>query len=393
MATGAEDGAYHAFGLRYREILARDGIELELRTTAGSTENLQLLEEPDGEAEVAFLQGGVGSGREISGLQTLGGVFYEPIWIFWRGQVPDTERGLEGRRVAVGEVGSGTRQAVGQMLAVNGIDPGEVDAVEIGGDEAVAALMDGEVDAACFVATVEAPYITTLLNVPGIRLLPFERAEAYRRRYRFLARVVLPRGAVDLERDLPREDVQLLAMVANLGARETLHPALGGLLIAAAEEVNGPGDLLAAPGQFPSTEGVVLPMNKDTRRYLEKGPPFLQRYLPFWAATAIDRMVVLLIPLITVLYPLFKIVPPTFRWRVRSKIYRHYRELVAVEAAVRDDPSPEVIEASRGRLEAIDAALAALSVPNSYADLLYNLRLHVKLVRERLEAGRRDGGC
>jgi hypothetical protein len=384
MASGPEGGAYHRFALRYRDILARDGIELEVRPTAGSPENLRLLEEPDGDVEIAFLQGGVGTDREIPGLESLGGVFYEPVWLFWRGAVPETERGLAGRRVAAGAPGSGTRHAISQLLAINGIDPSEVESVEIGGDEAVDALLAGVVDAACFVATPEAPYLIRLRDAPGIQVMPIVRAEAYTRRFRFLARVVLPRGANDLERDLPPEDIPLVAMVANLGARETLHPALGGLLIAAAQEVNGPGDVFAAPGRFPSTEGVVLPMDKDARRYLEKGPPLLQRYLPFWVAVAIDRMAVLLIPLVTILYPLFKVVPAAYQWRVRSKVYRYYRELVALEAKVRSDPEPDTIRRERERLAAIDREVSDLSVPASYSDHVYDLRLHLGLVRERI---------
>jgi hypothetical protein len=384
MASGPEGGAYHRFALRYGEILARDGIELEVRATAGSWENLRLLEEPDGEVEVAFLQGGVGADREIAGIDSLGGIFYEPIWVFWRGAVPETEHGLIGHRVAVGAPDSGTRYAIGQLLAINGIDPTAVGLVEIGGDEAVDALLANAVDAACFVATPEAPYLKRLFGVSGVELMPVARAEAYTRRFRFLARVVLPRGAADLEHDLPPEDVPLVAMVANLGARETLHPALGGLLIAAAQEVNGPGDVFAAPRQFPSTEGVVLPMDEDARRYIEKGPPLLQRYLPFWAAIAIDRMAVLLIPVITILYPLFKIVPLVFRWRVRTRIYRYYRELVAIESRVRIDSEPDAVARARARLVAIDDELSRLSVPASHGDHLYDLRLHLRLVHERI---------
>jgi TRAP-type uncharacterized transport system substrate-binding protein len=386
MASGPEGGAYHAFAQRYRTILARNGIELEVRVTAGSAENLRLLLDPDGDVEVAFLQGGVGADREYEGIESLGGVFYEPIWVFWRGRVPDTELGLEGRRVAVGTPDSGTRYAIGSFLELNGIEPPELDMVEIGGHEAADALLAGSVDAACFVATPEAPYLQRLLARSDVHLMPIARAEAYKRRFHFLARVVLPRGVSDLENDLPPEDIQMVAMVANLGAREDLHPALGGLLIGAAEEVNGPGDIFAAPGQFPSTEGVVLPMDGDARRFLEKGPPLLQRYLPFWAAIAIDRMIVLLIPLVTILYPLFKVVPPTYQWRIRSKIYRKYRELVAIESRVRESPSAEILERALARLGTMEDQLGDLSVPAAYTDLVYDLRLHLRLVRDRLEA-------
>ena len=385
MATGPENGGYHWFGLRYREILARDGIELELRTTAGTFENVRLLEEPNGEVEVAFLQGGAGADEEIPGVLSLGSVFYEPVWIFWRDHPPDTVQAFLGNRVAIGEPGSGTRSAITRLFELNGIPLAQATAVEIGGDAAVQSLIDGEVDAACFVATHQAQYVRRLLKTSNLQLMPFVRADAYVRRFRFLSRVVLPRGVTDLENDLPPVDVPLIAMVANIAARDTLHPALVGQLLQAAEEVHGGGDVIAPPGRFPSTYNVVLPMNQEARRYLKKGPPLLRRYLPFWIAIGIDRLVVLLIPFLTLLYPLFKIVPPTYRWRVRSRIYRHYRDLIGVEARLHDNPLPEVLAKCRTRLDAIDDELAHLSVPAAHAEVLYHLRLHLRFERERLE--------
>ncbi len=385
MATGTEEGAYFRFGERYREILARNGIELELRTTAGSYENLKLLGDPTEPVEVAFLQGGSGSDRELPGIESLGSVFYEPIWFFWRPRAPETMQELRGKRVAIGEPDSGTRNAVGHLLSLNGIELDELETVEIGGASAEEALLAGEVDAACFVAISDAPHIARLLVSEGVEVMPFVRGEAYRRRFRFLSRVVLPRGVADLERDVPPADVPLIAMVANIGIRDTLHPALIGLLLEAAIEVHSDGGIFASPGQFPSTYNVVLPLNKDARRYLEKGPPLLQRYLPFWLAIAIDRLVVLLIPLVTLLYPLFKILPPTYRWRVRSRIIRYYRALLGVEARLHDNPTPAERERCRDLLDEIEGRLGNVSVPLAYADMLYRLRLHLQFVRERLE--------
>lgn len=385
MATGTEESAYFQVGLQYKEILARNGIELALRTTAGAYENLKLLEDPGGEVEVAFLQGGAGSEREIPGIETLGSVFYEPVWIFWRDRMPHTLLDFRGKRVAVGELASGTLNAISHLFELNGIGSSDITPVEIGGSAAAEALLAGEVDIACFVARYDASYISRLLKNEGVQLMPFVRGEAYKRRFRFVSTVVLPRGVADFKRDLPAEDVPLIAAVANIGIRNTLHPALIGLLLEAAEEVHGGGGVFASPGQFPSEYNVVLPTNKDARRYLEKGPPFLHRYLPFWLAIAIDRLVVLLIPLVTLLYPLFKIVPPTYRWRVRWRIVRYYRALLGVEARLHDNPTPTEIERCRGHLDDIEERLGNVSVPLAYADMLYRLRLHLQFVRERLE--------
>ena len=215
--------------------------------------------------------------------------------------------------------------------------------------------------------------------------MPFVRAEAYQRRFFFLSHVVLPRGLVSFSGDLPPDDIPLIALVTNLAARDGLHPALTSLLLSAARDVHGQGDELAKRKQFPSPDNVVLPMNEDAQRFFNQGPPFLQRYLPFWLAIAIDRLVVMLIPLLTLLYPLFKILPPTYRWQVRSRIFRYYRNLRAIETMLDGDVDKANLAQCRTWLNEIEEKLSALSVPIAHAETLYNMRLHLKLVQERLD--------
>jgi TRAP-type uncharacterized transport system substrate-binding protein len=384
MATGSLDGAYYRIALQYQQILARDGVELELIETAGSTENLELLQQPESPVELALLQGSSGIDVEVEGIYSLGSVFYEPLWLFWRGPPPKTESEIKGRRIAMGESGSGTLQALTVLFASNGLSEDDYTAVKLGGVAAAQALIEGSVNVAGFVSLLEAPAVQQLLWADNIVLLPFERADAYQRQYSFLSKVELPRGLVSLEEDLPPADIPLIAMVANLAARDSLHPALVALLLNAAKEVHGDGDLFSSPKQFPSTEHTVLPLSPDAERYLTKGPPLLQRFLPFWLATLIDRLTVLLIPLVTLLFPLFKILPPAYRWRVRSRIYRYYDELLDVEAVLHNEPSAQELTRCRKRLEGLERKLDEVSVPASHADTLYNLRLHLKLVYDRL---------
>jgi TRAP transporter TAXI family solute receptor len=384
MAAGAKDGAYYRIALQYQQILAREGIELEVLETAGSEENLALLQQPEGRVELALLQGGAGRDGTAEGVSSLGSMFYEPLWLFWRGEPPKTEAALKGKSIAMGAPGSGTLATIEVLLAANGLGSDNFTGVKIGGNDAAQALVEGAVNVAGYVSLYEAAAIQRLLLAEQITLLPFLRADAYQRQYRFLSKVVLPRGLVSLEEDLPATDIPLIAMVANLAARETLHPALVALLLNAAKEIHGPGDMFSQPKQFPSTEHVVLPLNPDAERYLTKGPPLLQRYLPFWLAIAIDRLTVLLIPLVTLLFPLFKILPPTYRWRVRSRIYRYYRELLDVEAVLHSNPSAAELADCGKQLAELENQLNEVSVPTSYADTLYNLRLHLKLVQDRL---------
>jgi len=201
---------------------------------------------------------------------------------------------------------------------------------------------------------------------------------------------VLPRGAADLRRDIPPVDIQMLAPVASLTAKKKLHPTLVAVLMQAAVEVHSNGSMFEKQGQFPSTLNMTFPIHEEARRYLENGPPWLQRYLPFWVAVSVDRLRILLIPLATLLIPLFKIAPPTYRWRIRKRIYNHYRYLLEVETALLESPSESVLDRCTAQIEKIEEELAQVNIPLSYADQLYHLRMHVRFVRQRVDLAKRD---
>ena len=390
MATSSPESAYQHFGLQYREILDRHDIELELVNTAGSVENLELLMDPDSDVDVALLQGGIGSAAEAPDLLGIASLFYEPAWVFWREQAQSDIADLAGRRAAIGQPGSGTRVAMQRLIANDELPSTGFEALELGESAAADALLNDQVDVAGFVASPKAPYIQRLLLSDGIYLQPFIRAEAYKRHNHSLASVVLPRGAADLRLDLPPADVELLAPVASLVAKKNLHPALAAVLVQAAVEIHGEGGLFEKQGQFPSAFNMAFPIHKEARRYLEKGPPWLQRYLPFWVAVTIERLLIMLIPLATLLYPLFKIAPPTYRWQIRKRIYSHYRYLFEVETALLENPSESMLDQCSAKIEEIERELSEVHVPLSYADQLYHLRMHVRFVKQRVELARRE---
>ena len=382
MATGSEEGAYFAFGSRYAELLADEGFTVEVKNTKGSTQNLELLQDPGSEVGVAFVQGGTGRELSDAGLESLGSLYFEPIWVFHRADqaVSDLSE-LRGRRIAVGPVGSGTRAVALLLLRENGVDVPATTLVPISGSSAFAALQEGEVDAAFFVISAGSPMIGEALRNPALQLMSFQRAAAYERRHRYLSQILLPRGVVDLEADLPPEDVLLLAPTANLVIREDFHPALQALLLQVAERVHRGGGLFERPGDFPSPSFVEFPLSQQAHIFHETGPSFLQRYLPFWAASMIDRLKVMILPVLVFLLPLFRIMPATFEWRVRRRVYRWYRMLQDLERNVHADPRPESFHDIIEKLDSLDRDVARIWVPLSYADELYNLRLHIDLVR------------
>jgi TRAP transporter TAXI family solute receptor len=379
MATGGVDGAYHAFATRYAEFLAREGITLELRPTAGTVENLALLR--SGEVSLAMVQGGVDDGDPAPQLLSLGSLYYEPLWLFYRKDVPFQQlRDLAGRRLAVGPEGSGTRALVRRLLRDNGID--ESAWVAVGGQEALDALLSGDIDAAFFVISAESDLVDRLLRHPDIALADFSRADAYTRRYRFLNSLELPEGAVDLAANIPHKTVRLLAPTANLVADSELHPAVIDLLLQAASEVHRSGGWFEGQDEFPMPGLLAFPLSKDAERYYEHGPPFLQRYLPFWAASLVDRLKVMLLPLLVLLFPLLKVMPPIYTWRMRARVYRWYDELEQAEQRLAQGERD--VAWVHKELARIEAEVQQIKVPLSFTDQLYHLRQHIDLVRREI---------
>ena len=386
ISSGGESGAYHLFALRYKDVLSQYGIEVVIKTSGGSTENLARLRNAEFEVDAAFVQGGTARMNENDDLVSLGDFYYEPAWVFYRaaaGAKPlDSLGQLKGRRIAIGGAGSGTQHLARELLAANGMDAGNTQLVEKGGIDAVERLNRGEIDAVIAVGPTQSAVVWSLLYSPGIQLMSHVHAAAYNRRLPYLSPLMLPRGGIDIERDIPPHDVQLMAPTTTLVVRGETHPALIDLLMLAAAEVHGGPGVFQRPGEFPRAGHGEFPLSKEAERFYKSGRPFLQRYLPFWAATLIDRMVVMLVPLIAVLVPLFKLAPAAYNWRVRSRIFRYYGELKFLESELTDAPTRFSREDWLQRLDTLEAAVNRLSTPLAFTDMLYTLREHIRMVRE-----------
>ncbi len=387
MTTGAPGGAYALYAERYRGILARHGIRVELKPSSGAVENLRRLKGVDGDADLGFLQGGIVHEPDAEDLATLGAMYYEPIWVFLgRGVTASSVADLRGKRIAIGIQGGGGQLLTLEVLLANGFALDDPGLLPIAGDEAVAALRSGRIDALMTVNGAEAPIVRTLLGEPEVTLLSFSQADAYTRRLPHLSRLVLPHGAVDLVRDAPPTDVLLVAPTANLVARTNLHPALVSLLMQAAQEVHRSPGLLEAGNEFPAPRDHDLPQSTEATRFYRSGPPLLQRVLPFWAAVLLDRAIWTLVPLLALLIPASRVLPGVLRWQIRSRIYRWYGELKLIELEARRHPDPKRVPELIHRLDEIEKLLARRKIPLSYANELYTLREHIQLVRNELRA-------
>ncbi|HLB15245.1 MAG TPA: TAXI family TRAP transporter solute-binding subunit [Burkholderiales bacterium] len=385
IATGGEGGAYQRFAALYEPLIERNGIKFIERTTAGAVENLALLRSADEELDVAFVQGGLGLGSDPTGLVSLGSIYYEPLWVFYRNPEPiDQLVHLRGKRIAIGAEGSGTRKLALELLEANGATGAPTRLLPLGGLEAVGALKAGRADAIFLVGPANSGAVWASFYAEGFRLMSFSQADAFVRRWPFLSKLTLPRGAIDLVRDIPARDVTLVAPVAALVARDSIHPALIDVLLQAAAEAHGGPGLFHRAGEFPNPRQVDFPLSTEAERFYRSGTRFLQRYLPFWAATLVDRLVVLLIPVVALMIPLMRIAPALYGWRARSRIYKWYGQLKFLEEAWRRDPGARPREEWLAELDRLEARVNRIRTPLAFANQLYILREHIGLVRRAI---------
>lgn len=385
IAAGRAGGGYHTIAERYRGILAEDGIRLTILETAGSVENARRL--AAGEADVALIQGGVPVPEE-AGVEALAAVFLEPFFVFHRGEITDAADPTTwgDLRVAVGEAGSGTRAAMEEAIRVLGLTLKSGALRPIGGSAAAEALLAREVDVAVFVAPVNAPYLQPLLRDPDILIAPIRDSEALARRLSYVRMVDIPPAAIDYPLRLPPERVELTAMVAALVAREDLHPALVDRLVRAAERIHATPSLVDSGRSFPNAHGLELPMNPQALALLREGPGALDEVLPYWIGAQVNRIALLLVPILVLALPLVRVLPGLYAWRMRARVYCRYDELIAIDRESTKATTPERRRALIARLDEIDAEAQRIKVPASYRERAYALRLHIDLVRQRLRA-------
>jgi TRAP-type uncharacterized transport system substrate-binding protein len=382
LASGLADGLYHQYAQRYKEILARDGVTVEERLTGGAEENEQLLHDAKSGVDVAFMHGGIVRPQERGNLTMLMALYYEPLWIFYRGPATLTQLDeLRGKHVAIGSPGSGARAFVEPLLAANGITGSNTRLSPLVNLEALRALQRGEVDAALFIGQVPSPAVWEALHDASLKLMNMDRADAYPRRFPYITKLTLPAGTVDFALRIPEQEVKLIGTKAMLVARDGLSPSITNLLLEAARELHSGQGYFAGVGEFPNAAPVDLPVSADASRHLRFGPSFLHRYLPFFVATYLEWMIVLLVPLLVVLVPMTNLLPQVFRWRVRSRIYRLYGELKLLEREIGARTGTMPIEHWIARIDRLEQAAARMGTPASYAGEAYTLREHIALVR------------
>jgi TRAP-type uncharacterized transport system substrate-binding protein len=391
ISSGPKGSSFDTIAQRYSKILARNGIQLKVIPSEGSLDNLNRIADPKSHVDIALVQSGLTSNADTEDLESLGGMFHEPLLIFYRSPKPLQRLSeLSSQRIAIGPEGSGTRYLALALLKANGIEPhGSALLSDLEGEAARAALLHRHVDAIFLTGDSASPAtIGEMLHADGIRLFDFTQANAYVRRFPYLSKLSVPAGAFDLGEDLPPTDISLLAPTVELVTHSNLHPALCDLLIEAATQVHGHPSVLQSGGQFPNPSSHTFPISSEAARYYKSGDrSFIYRYLPFGLASLLSRLLIVIVPLFVVIVPSLRYAPLLYRWRIDSRIHRRYGELMELErqalGTLSDDRRAELLK----QLEAIEKSVISRRMPGSHAEQVYVLREHIDFVRKKLVGG------
>jgi hypothetical protein len=387
ITSGPEGSMFSRTAAKYAKILARNGIKTKIISSHGSLENLRRLNDPSFRVDIGFVQAGLTRDQNVDKLVSLGSIFYEPLLIFYRdGLSIELLSQMNGKRLAIGPEGSGTRVLSLVLLSANGIEPGGTTALlELDSEDAAKDLIEGKIDVAFLMGDAASSKIMrTLLKTPGIKLFSFIQADGYSRRINYLNKLKLPRGSIDFGKNIPPQDVDLIGPTVELVARIDLHPVLSDLVLGAATEIHGRAGMFQRQGEFPTPLEHEFRISEDASRFYKSGKSFLYRYLPFLMASLLNRILAVFVPIFVILIPGLRIISAVYQWRMKMRIYRWYGMLLALERDILGNMAPEKREELLRRLNHIEQAVNKLKLPASFAEQFYILRGHIGFVRKQL---------
>jgi len=389
ITSGPPGSGFDQTAVKYQVFLKQKGVTLKILRSEGSEENLRRLQNPAGGVDIGFVQGGVTNGNSNQ-IVSLGSLAFQPMMIFYRGAAPlQLLSELKGKRLVIGPPGSGDRSLALAILELNGIsNNASAVFVDLDASAAAKALDEGAVDAIFLTGdSASGKVMRNLLRSPNIHLFDVTQADGYVRRITYLNKLVLPKGSMDFGKDIPGHDVSLIGPTVELLARSDLHPALSDLLLETAHEVHGRAGLFQRQNEFPAPLEHDFPLSADALRYYKSGKGFFYRFLPFWMASLVNRILVAFIPMVLVLVPGLRLIPAVYRWRIRMLIMRRYRSLLALEREVQTQGAQSHPENFLSRLDQIESAVDKMKVPPSFAGDFYGLRGNIAFVRDRILHG------
>ncbi len=392
LGTGDPHGGFAALGDSYKQRLERMGLHVELVESHGSIENLRRLQR--GELDVAFVQAGVVQALDgTDNLRGLAAIGSHPLWIFSAAKTPITSlRELAGHKVSLGPRDSGTAALARLLLQEYGVTTANTTFLNFSMGETSQALRAGQADYAFLVCSCEAPVIHELLTEQQARLDNLgQHQAAIAHRFRYLRPVKLPRGVLDLEHDLPAEEIPLLAPRILLVARDDLHPRAIEQVLKVAQTIHSAGNRLDEQGQFPTIDGMDLPPHLAAEKFLKSGESLAARLLPYWGVRLFWQIQLLVLPILALLLPFWRTLPLLYTYRINRILKQHYQALRDLESRI--DHCNDLVELRKllDALGALRTDMQGLSrkLPAHLQRDVYHWRLHVAVVqtegRERLQ--------
>jgi TRAP-type uncharacterized transport system substrate-binding protein len=391
ITSGPAGSSFARNAERYKKILEREGVKVHILPSEGSVENFKRLNDPKVKVDVGFVLGGSVNGANTERLVSLGSVAYQPLMVFYTGSTRRFLSEFKGKRLDIDDEGSGTHMLALTLLKANGIEPGDgTQFTHVAEENPQKALLSNRADAVFVMGdSTSSDAIQQLLRTPGIQLLNFEQATGYARRIPYLNKLFIPQGALDFGKNVPDDDVYLVAPSVELIARDTLHPALSDVLLEAAKEVHSKPGLFRKRGEFPAPMDSEIALSSDATRFYTSGKSYLYRTFPFWLASLIARTLVVIVPIVLLLIPALKMAPAIYRWRIQSRINRWYKVLLELERdAFKPHTPPERQAELLRQLDHIESAVNRIEVPAAFGDMFYVLREHINFVRDNLIANK-----
>lgn len=395
LATGSKTGLYYRFGEALKTELEKNGVTVELRSTAGSLENLKLISDDSSGVDLAMVQTGVAIPSNYPNLVSITGVFYEPFWVWYReGNFSQSKGGLtnfndlKGKRIAIGPKGSGSNILARELLKMHQIDDSQIALFEITPDEALIKIQDNQIDVATFSVGAEAPILTKFYQVSGLGIMDFVQADAYIRQLPYLSKVSLPHGNVSLEFNQPSKNIHVIASTAVLVAKDTISPGFVNLIMGELYDLLKNYSRVQEAAEFPSNNRLDLPQQSDAENYMKDGPSYIYRALPFWLAVWVIRFLKIGIPILAIGIPLATYLPSLFQLKLSlslGKVYLLVRNLeVRILEVEKTSASPDEIKKILADLHGLERQVAKMKIPTLKTEKYFEIKSYIDVLRVRL---------
>ena len=385
IAAGQKDGEYYKTALKYKKLLEKEKVKLNIIETNGSLENLELLKNK--KVDLAFIQNGIQKLEEVKDISSLGNIYYEPLWVFYKNKNYQVSYLVEftSKKISIGLKDSGSNDLALRLLNDNGINNKNSSLLNLSNEDAFKDLKEDKIDVMFFVASSNSKLVHTLLDDPSIHVLNIKRSQAYSRKYEFIEDLTLYEGTIDLYKNIPYDNIKLLSTSASIVVNNNVADELIRLFLKQIKVSHQKKSLLSKDSSFPNIKNINIDINKEALRYYESGDSFLEKIFPFWIASNIDRLKIFLIPLLTLFFPLLKGFFPLYTWTMRSKIYKWYKKLKQYDKSIDSTETKELENTLKLIKELKNEIQKETKVPSAFMGEYYNLILHIDLISKNIQ--------